>query len=233
MLTSLPFWSLVLMQFGNDWGLYFVMTSVPKFLNQVLGFQIGSTGLLAAMPYAARVTSAVLFALLGDWVRARNWMSLIALRRVFSIFSHVVPALLLLAIPFWADAERPYTVIALMTASFAFNGAVTMTSQSNFHDVAPKCAATVLAVVNSISSTSGFISPLVVAYFTNERVRTMRMSNRYFSMTNRMGWHFQNTIDEWRYVFITGATMYMLPAGIFAIFGSAVDQNWIPANTNM
>lgn len=44
---------------------------------------------------------------------------------------------------------------------------------------------------------------------------------------------FKNTIDEWRNVFITGATMYMLPVGFYAFFGSAVDQNWIPANTNI
>lgn len=43
----------------------------------------------------------------------------------------------------------------------------------------------------------------------------------------------QNTIDEWRYVFITGATMYMLPAGFYAFFGSAVDQNWIPTSSNV
>lgn len=35
MLTSCAFWALVGIQFANDWGLYFVITGVPRFLNQV------------------------------------------------------------------------------------------------------------------------------------------------------------------------------------------------------
>lgn len=85
MVASMPFWALLLMQFSSDWGVYFLMTGVPKFLSEVLGFQISSTGLLAALPYVARMLSAVLFGYAGDFVRARNMMSVMGIRRLFCL----------------------------------------------------------------------------------------------------------------------------------------------------
>lgn len=144
---------------------------VPLFINQVLGFKISSTGLLAALPYSVRFVCAILFGLCGDYVRSQRWMSLTAQRKAFCVCSHILPALFLLAIPFAVTVDRPYLCIGLMTVAFALNGAVTQTSQANYHDLAPTCAASVMAIVCTVTATSGFLSPLVVAYFTSERVR--------------------------------------------------------------
>lgn len=32
---SPPVYALLLMQFGSDWGHYFILTAVPKYLNEV------------------------------------------------------------------------------------------------------------------------------------------------------------------------------------------------------
>lgn len=57
-----------------------------------------------------------------------------------------------------------------MTISFGFNGAVSLTSYCNSHDLAPNFAGTLYSVMNSVATTAGFLSPLVVAYFTKESV---------------------------------------------------------------
>lgn len=85
MLTSLPFWAALLLNFSNDWGLYFLMTAVPKFVNQVLGFRLDSTGLLAAVPYLAALLGNALFATVGDWVRGRDGVSVLGLRKGFLV----------------------------------------------------------------------------------------------------------------------------------------------------
>lgn len=36
----------------------------------------------------------------------------------------------------------------------------------------------------------------------------------------------QNTIDEWTIIFIIGAVVYIVPAGLFVIFGSVKIQSW-------
>lgn len=41
---------------------------------------------------------------------------------------------------------------------------------------------------------------------------------------------FQNTIDEWMWVFITGAVVYVIPSLFFMIFGSGMVQYWNDMN---
>lgn len=36
-LKSIPFWTLLILHYGNLWGLYFLVTASPKFMNEVRG----------------------------------------------------------------------------------------------------------------------------------------------------------------------------------------------------
>ncbi|RZC43007.1 MFS 1 and/or Sugar tr domain containing protein [Asbolus verrucosus] len=47
---SIPFWALVICQFGNLWGLNLILTYAPKFMKETLGFNIKKSGFLAALP---------------------------------------------------------------------------------------------------------------------------------------------------------------------------------------
>lgn len=85
----------------------------------------------------------------------------------------MIPGALVGAIPF-AGRDSPYVCIGLMTASFAFNGAITHTVFANIHDLSPNNSASLLAVANSISTTTGFIAPLVATYFTEHNVSSAR-----------------------------------------------------------
>lgn len=77
--------------------------------------------------------------------------------------------MLMLGIAF-VPADQPYLCVVLMTLAFGFNGAAVQTTFSNGHDLGPDSAASTMAIVDCVSATNGFISPLVVAYFTRERV---------------------------------------------------------------
>jgi ACS family sodium-dependent inorganic phosphate cotransporter len=37
--TSIPFLALLLLHYGNLWGLYFLLTAAPKFMNEVIKFE--------------------------------------------------------------------------------------------------------------------------------------------------------------------------------------------------
>ncbi|KAJ8961070.1 hypothetical protein NQ314_006000 [Rhamnusium bicolor] len=72
MVLSLPFWALIILHFGNLWGLFFLMTAGPNFMSSVLGFNLGHTGILAALPYLARLIFGFLFGLLGDFITKKR-----------------------------------------------------------------------------------------------------------------------------------------------------------------
>ena len=57
-----------------------------------------------------------------------------------------------------------------MTLSLGFNGSSNLTNLINAHDIAPNYAGTIYGIINTVGTTAGFIAPLVVTYFTQERV---------------------------------------------------------------
>lgn len=83
---SPPFLSLMLLHYGSLWGLYFLITAAPKFMSEVLGFSLAAAGFLASLPYLARMTFGFVFGAIGDGLRARNVMSVTAIRKVFCLF---------------------------------------------------------------------------------------------------------------------------------------------------
>ncbi|KAI8439395.1 hypothetical protein MSG28_013198 [Choristoneura fumiferana] len=64
--TSLPFLAMVVLHYGNLWGLYFIMTVGPKFVSSVLGFQLAAAGVISALPYLARLLLSAIFGVIGD-----------------------------------------------------------------------------------------------------------------------------------------------------------------------
>lgn len=114
----------------------------------------------------------------------------------------MIPGLFLVGIGF--IGFKPYVCVTIITLSLGFNGASTLTNLQNSQDLAPNFAGTLYGIMNFIGTTSGFISPIVVAYFTAD----------------------ENTIEQWTKVFFIGAAAYIGPAIIFAIFGSGKVQKW-------
>lgn len=86
LLTSIPFWSLLILHYGNLWGLYFLITAAPKYMNTVLGFNLAKAGFLSALPYLARMIAGFIFGSIGDFIRMKDVMSVTAVRKSFTIF---------------------------------------------------------------------------------------------------------------------------------------------------
>lgn len=85
-LISVPFWALAISHFGNVWGLYLLLTGGPKFVSEVLGFKLEHSGILAALPYLARLIFGFVFATIGDLIRKRELMTTTSIRKTFMIF---------------------------------------------------------------------------------------------------------------------------------------------------
>lgn len=84
------------------------------------------------------------------------------------LLAHIIPGLFMIGLIFIND--RPYFCIAFITASLGFNGAVAMTNLQNGQDLSPNFAGTLYSIISTIASTSGFLTPVVIAFFTEETV---------------------------------------------------------------
>uniref|UniRef100_A0A1B0G4N9 Uncharacterized protein n=1 Tax=Glossina morsitans morsitans TaxID=37546 RepID=A0A1B0G4N9_GLOMM len=201
-MTSTPFWGLILLHYGSMWGLFFLLTATPKFLSEVLGFNLSSAGFIASLPHLVRMLGAFAFGSLADWIRRRDWLTVTAMRKIFCIPSHILPGVFLIILAYFG--KDPYVSVALMTISLGFNGAASVTNLQNSQDLAPNYAGTLYGIINFLGTTPGFFSPMLVAAFTEEN----------------------NGIEQWHWVFIIGGLIYIIPALIFWLIGSGSVQKW-------
>ncbi|XP_046969746.1 sialin-like [Vanessa cardui] len=200
--TSFPFLAMIILHFGNLWGLYFIMTVGPKFVSSVLGFELTAAGVISALPYLARLFMATIFGAVGDCILAKKLMTTTVIRKFFCLFSHVLPGVLLVLLMYTGCSTA--LSVAMITMSMGFNGAATLTNLQNHQDLAPNFAGTLYGIANFIGSTSGFFTPMITAYFT------------------RTG----DSFDQWRPVFFVGASVYVVSAIFFILFGTGNIQDW-------
>lgn len=97
-----------------------------------------------------------------------TYLSIARNNYVFQL-AHIIPGLLIAAIPFLGD--HPYACVACITVSFGFNGAASLTNYQNAQDLSPNYVGTVYALMNAAATSAGILSPLVVAHFTQNGVR--------------------------------------------------------------
>ncbi|XP_015123381.1 sialin isoform X1 [Diachasma alloeum] len=208
MVTSLPFLALIYAHFANMWGIYFISTNGPKYSLEVLGFNMKKGGFLTGLPYIARLGAGVLFAAGGDFLRRREIIKLVWIRKLFMIFSHVGPGLALL-ITTYVGCDRS-TAIVMIIGALALNGAACQTSLQNHQDLAPNYAGSLYGVMNTIGSFPGFIIPPVVGALIYE----------------------QSGVYQWRIMFWISAIVFFSATALFWIFGSASIQRWNDLNAN-
>lgn len=85
-LKSSPFWALFFLHFGHLWSFYFFLVAAPKYLNEVLKFDLTQSGILASAPYLSRFICGFLFGLLSDYFIKHDILSVTSIRKYFSIF---------------------------------------------------------------------------------------------------------------------------------------------------
>lgn len=56
------------------------------YMKEALGFNITSSGALAALPYLARLTFGMIFGSIGDYIKKKEYMSVTFMRKFFCIF---------------------------------------------------------------------------------------------------------------------------------------------------
>lgn len=82
--------------------------------------------------------------------------------------AHILPGACLIGLAY--VGHHPYWCVAVITISLGFNGASTLTNLQNAQDLAPNFAGTLYGIINFIGTTTGFLTPMVVGYFTKETV---------------------------------------------------------------
>uniref|UniRef100_T1I157 Major facilitator superfamily (MFS) profile domain-containing protein n=1 Tax=Rhodnius prolixus TaxID=13249 RepID=T1I157_RHOPR len=219
--TSVPFWALIATHLGNGWSFSILITETPSFINSILNFDIGANGFLSALPYLSMWIVAfpacwVADYLLKNKIASNNfvrkfWTTIYIHRDIFNF------RFLNFFVLFSAQGGRGFALILLGYISYNTTAAiVTLTMAvtasafmfSGFHinhlDLSPKFVGTLMGIANGLENISAIIAPLTVGLFVKN----------------------QESLEEWRFVFLITGFVTIFGNIIFVLFGSAKIQLW-------
>lgn len=200
-LTSAPIWALVVAQIGHDWGFFTMVTDLPKYMKDVLHFNVKQNGIWSSVPYILMWIVSMSSGWLCDWLIHKGHMKISFARKFFTTLASMGPALFIL-IASYVGCDRMLAV-GMFTIAMGFMGTFYCGMKVNALDLSPNYAGTIMAIVNGIGGLTGIIVPYLVGALTEN-----------------------HTLNEWRTVFWIAFGVFVITNLVFVLFGSAEVQTW-------
>lgn len=207
--TSIPFLCLVICHFGNLFLLFFYQNSLMLYMTKALGFELTKGGAAAGLPWAARMIFGFFFCWMGDTIKKKELISITSLRKLMTIFSHLLPGIFLILVGY-AGCDFILANVFLFLA-LGFNGAASVSNLSNNQDLSPNFAGFLYGIMNTVGSIAGMIIPPIVEEIAGK---------------------YGNPIEKWQILFWIGATVCIGSMVIFIIGGSGEIQSWNEIQTD-
>ncbi|XP_061645522.1 sialin [Phyllopteryx taeniolatus] len=199
--TSRPLLAIVVAHFSYNWTFYTLLTLLPTYMNDILGFSIQQNGFLSALPYLGCALFAMMSGQLADYLRERRRYSTVTVRKSFSVVGMIGPAVFLVAAGY---TGCNYTLaLTFLTLSSSLGGVSASGFNINHLDIAPSYAGILLGITNTFATIPGMVGPVIARSLTAN-----------------------NTIEEWQTVFYIAAAINLFGATFYSIFGRGSVQPW-------
>ncbi|XP_063243614.1 sialin-like isoform X2 [Bacillus rossius redtenbacheri] len=200
--TSLPFLAILVSHFCNNFGWYMLLIELPTYLSTILKFPIASNALLSSMPFLVMWFFSIALSKCLDTLEERDYISTTTIRKLSTLIASLVPCACLVGVSF-VGCNRSVAV-ALMTVGTMALGGMFSGFLSNHIDIAPHFAGTLIGITNSVATIPGFLVPFLVGQLTEGN----------------------ETIFQWRIIFLITAALFLLEAVVFTLFGTGEVQPW-------
>ncbi|CAH2048167.1 unnamed protein product, partial [Iphiclides podalirius] len=201
--TSLPFISLIVVHCGQNWGFWTLMTEIPSYMNQVLGVNIKTNGMMSALPYLAMYLFSFPLGFLSDYILKKKWLSITACRKLSNSIGHFGPAVSLVGLSYVPAGNLPLAV-GVLTAVVGLNAGLYTGYQLVHIDMAPNFAGTLMGITNCFANCISIIAPIAAGFILND----------------------ETDPQEWRKVFYLASGIYIVCNSFFIIFGTSERQEW-------
>ncbi|CAJ1066712.1 sialin [Xyrichtys novacula] len=199
--TSRPLWAIVVAHFSYNWTFYTLLTLLPTYMNNILGFSIQQNGMLSALPYIGCAVLAVLSGQLADYMRETLLYRTVIVRKAFTLVGMIGPAVFLVAAGY---TGCNYTLaVTFLTISSSLGGVSASGFNINHLDIAPSFAGILLGITNTFATIPGMVGPVIARSLTKS-----------------------NTMEEWQAVFYIAAAINLFGALVYTAFGKGAVQPW-------
>lgn len=203
LLTSAPFFALVVAQSAQAWGFKTIQGEIPSYLHGVLRMDLKSNSLFSALPYLVMFVMTYVYLVAADIMMKKFGMTLTTLRRTINSISMWIPAGLLVGVGFLGESQKTLA-LTLMTVTVGINGGDTIGAALNAIDLSPNHAATLIGIINTAMSAVYLVTPLVVGVIVGDG-------------TDR---------SEWQIVFLITSLVLFFGNLLYIFLGTTDTQPW-------
>ncbi|CAD5222603.1 unnamed protein product [Bursaphelenchus xylophilus] len=205
-LTSLPVWACYVGHFAGDWAAYMMATSLPLYMNDVLGYDLTSMGFISSIPYILYFICINVGGVIADHLRNSGKLSTVNTRRLAQLFALGSQAIFLLLIG-TVNCGQETLVIIYLTLGIGLSGLQYAGVIVNYLDIAPSFVGPIFGLGNTISCAAGILSPLVMGWLTPTGAK-----------------------EEWQMVFMVTAAILAIGGLFYAVFADGEVQEWARAD---
>ncbi|XP_026299705.1 putative inorganic phosphate cotransporter isoform X4 [Apis mellifera] len=200
--TSLPFWAILIAHMGQNYGYETLMTELPTFMKQILNFDIESNGTVSALPYLAMWIFSMLISHVADWMISSGRFNHTFTRKIVNSIGQFGPAIALAAASY--TGCNSWLTVTILTIGVGLNGGIYSGFKVNHLDISPRFAGILMSFTNCLANLAGLLAPITAGYII-------------------VG---PPTHAKWRLVFMISAGVYIACATFYVIFGSGQRQPW-------
>lgn len=206
-LTSLPFYAILLAHIGHNYGYETLMTELPTYMKQVLRFSIKENGVLSSLPYLAMWLFSMFISIIADWMITSKRFTHTSTRKIINSIGQYGPAVCLIAASY-TGCDRILT-LSLLTIGVGLNGGIYSGFKINHLDITPRFAGILMSITNCTANLAGLLAPIAAGNLIEGKP----------------------TMGQWQIVFFIAAAVYLFCGTFFNIFASGERQFWDnPAN---
>ncbi|XP_070208371.1 sialin-like [Littorina saxatilis] len=202
-LTSPALYGIMAAHVANDWGCFAVMTCLPKFMKDILKFDMTQNGVLSSLPYLVTWVCNLVAGSLADCLRKPGRLRTVHVRKLMVTIGLIGPGSLLLGAAYLPGCGR-VAVIVLLTIAMGFSGFTVAGHSCNHLDIAPPFAGIMFAMTNTVGTTTGFIGPAVAGALTDH----------------------DDTRQSWQTFFLISGAVYAVGGIVFVLFARGDVQPW-------
>eukprot|EP01136_Pigoraptor_vietnamica_P041619 Opistho-1_new@14787 len=202
-----PVYALLAGHFSNNWAAYTLMTYMPKYMKDVLGYDFKNAGVVSVLPYLALFSCCSIAGRTADAIVARKVLRVVNVRRLMQAIGSLVPAACLVMAGF-AETSTVATVLIVVAVGVAgFNAAG---YGANALDLAPEFAGILLSMSNAFATIPGIVSPTLTGFILDE-----------FNCVDNGYPQAESCHTGWRIVFGIAAGVYIVGWLVFCILCSS------------
>ena len=165
-----------------------------------MGFTLGKTGFLSALPYLAMSLLLGIAGYFADWLQIKEYLTTSQVRKYFNCGAFISQTVFMII---GSYVLQPAATIACFTIAVGLGAFAMCGFAVNHLDIAPQFAGLLMGISNTVASIPGIISPIITGYIVPD-----------------------GDPADWQIVFYIAASIYLFGAVVYWFWSSGEVQPW-------